>query len=294
MPLAQDLDIRVAKARGGLSDNDERVLAFVRGHLAELAFHTAESLAQGAGVSPAAVVRFARRLGYASFRDLRDRARDELRTTPDGAGESTEPSSTLARKVERDVASLETLAQLLEEPLEEASTALANARAIWFLANRETYGLAVYAHRLMHLVRRDVRLVDPSFPEALRALSPDDAIVACSFRPYARLTLELIAYARQVGATVVLVTDGLSHDFIEPEDIVLAVPVESPTLLLSFTPVVCALEALTAQVAMADADHTHDTLAASTQFLTRHELVVERGLGSRPPKPADAKAGPRG
>src|SRR4051795_4279568 len=86
MPLSlqQELDVRVADARGRLSRNDELILAFLRDHLDELAFHTAESLAQGTGVSAAAVVRFARRLGFASFRELRDRAREELQS-PAGA-----------------------------------------------------------------------------------------------------------------------------------------------------------------------------------------------------------------
>src|SRR3954471_17663495 len=111
LSLGQELDMRVAEARGQLSGNDERILAFLREHLDELAFHTAESLAQGTGVSAAAVVRFARRLGFASFRELRDRAREELQSPVgaeapairDGAG------STLARKVRRDIESLELL-----------------------------------------------------------------------------------------------------------------------------------------------------------------------------------------
>ena len=78
LSLRQELDVRVADARGRLSRNDERILSFLRDHLDELAFHTAESLAQGTGVSAAAVVRFARRLGFASFRELRERAREEL------------------------------------------------------------------------------------------------------------------------------------------------------------------------------------------------------------------------
>src|SRR4051812_41238941 len=80
LSLEQELDVRVAEARGQLSGNDERILAFLREHLDELAFHTAESLAQGTGVSAAAVVRFSRRLGFASFRDLRERARGELQS----------------------------------------------------------------------------------------------------------------------------------------------------------------------------------------------------------------------
>ena len=277
--LEQELDVRVAEATGRLSGNDERILTFVRDHLDELAFHTAESLAQGTGVSAAAVVRFARRLGFASFRELRDRARSELQTGRDEAPAAAPRAaeSTLARKVERDVASLELLPRLLEEPLARATEAVAVARTTWFLANRETHGLAVYGQRLMHQVRADVRLVDPSFADPLRAVGPEDVLVACSFRPYARQTLELVAHARAAQARVVFVTDGRGHDFIEAPDVVLAVPVESPTMLLSFVPAVCVLEALVAQVAMLDADHTHDTLDLTARFVAEQHLLVDRG-----------------
>ena len=184
--------------------------------------------------------------------------------------------SPLGRKVERDIASLEVLPQLLDEPFEQAATAIAGARTTWLLANRETYGLAVYAQRLLHQVREDVRLVDPSFADPLRSLGGEDVVLACTFRPYARLTLRLMRHARAAGARLVVLTDGRAHDFVEPSDIVLAVPVESPTLLLSFTPAVCVLEALIASVAMMNADHTHAMLEATAEFIAEQDLVVER------------------
>ena len=284
LTLEQQLDMRVSDARGRLSRNDERILAFLREHLAELAFHTAESLAQGAGVSAAAVVRFSRRLGFASFRELRERARAELQSGREpGPVSAGAAPSTLERKVQRDIASLELLAQMLEEPLAKASAVIAGADTTWFLANRETYGVAVYAQRLLHHVRGDVRLVDPSFPDPLRSIGAGDAVVACTFRPYARQTLALIDHVRAAGAHLILLTDGRGHGFIGPADVVLAVPVESPTMLLSFTPAVCVLEALVAQVAMLDADRTHDTLDATASFAAAQNLVVERGLVNRPP-----------
>ena len=284
LTLEQQLDMRVSDARGRLSRNDERILAFLREHLAELAFHTAESLAQGAGVSAAAVVRFSRRLGFASFRELRERARAELQSGREpGPVSAGAAQSTLERKVQRDIASLELLARMLEEPLAKASAVIAGADTTWFLANRETYGVALYAQRLLHHVRGDVRLVDPSFPDPLRSIGAGDAVVACTFRPYARQTLALIDHGRAAGAHLILVTDGRGHGFIGSADVVLAVPVESPTMLLSFTPAVCVLEALVAQVAMLDADRTHDTLDATASFAAAQNLVVERGLVNRPP-----------
>jgi DNA-binding MurR/RpiR family transcriptional regulator len=275
LTLRQELDVRVADERRRLSRNDERVLAFLSAHLDELAFHTAESLAQGAGVSAAAVVRFARRLGFDSFRELRDRARAELQAAPEAPARA--PSeSTLARKVRQDIENLELVARTLEAPLGAAATAVAGSRTAWLLANRETHGLAVYGYRLLHQVRADVRLVDPSFADPLRDLGPGDALIACTFRPYARQTLALAAHARAAGARVILVTDGRGHDFIDAADVVLAVAVESPTLLLSFTAAVCVLEALAAQVAMLDADVTHTMLESTARFVAEQHLLVER------------------
>src|SRR4051812_36601968 len=149
--LEQQLDVRVSEARGRLSRNDERILAFLRAHLDELAFHTAESLAQGAGVSAAAVVRFSRRLGFDSFRELRDRARAELQAAPEEQPRAS-AESTLARKVRQDIENLELLTSTLEAPLAAAASVVTRARTVWLLANRETHGLAVYGYRLMHQV----------------------------------------------------------------------------------------------------------------------------------------------
>ena len=137
-------------------------------HLGELAFHTAESLAQGAGVSAAAVVRFSRRLGFASFRELRDRARDELQADARRARPAARPSHARpqGRARHRQPRGAAAAARGAARPA--AAGAIAGARTTWLLANRETYGLAVYAQRLLHQVREDVRLVDPSFADPLR------------------------------------------------------------------------------------------------------------------------------
>ena len=122
-----------------------------------------------------------------------------------------------------------------------------------------------------------------AFPDPLRDLNTEDVVIACTFRPYARETLELVAHARTTAARIVLVTDGLAHDFIEPTDVVLAVPVDSPTLFLSFTPAVCVLETLAALVATLDADQTYHTLDATAKFSDAQRLTLERNARHPPP-----------
>jgi DNA-binding MurR/RpiR family transcriptional regulator len=283
LPLAQVLELRLAEVRGNLSANDERIADFLRGHLDGLAFHTAGSLAQGAGVSAAAVVRFSRRLGLESFRELRDVAREELRSERSPTSIGTVGESALARKAQADIAKLELLPHLLGDKVAEAAALIAGANSTSLLAGRETYGLAVYAYRLLHHVHRAVHLVDPSFPDDLRDVGAGDVVLAISFRPYSRQTIDLLGHARSMGARVVLITDGLAHDFIDPDDLALAVPVESPTLFLSFVPALSVLESLAATVAELDAERTTETLEATAGFIEDLGLVSERDPGGVDP-----------
>jgi DNA-binding MurR/RpiR family transcriptional regulator len=279
LPLAQVLQLRLAEVRGDLSANDERIADFLRDHLDGLAFHTAGSLAQGAGVSAAAVVRFSRRLGFESFRELRDLAREELRSERSTASTGAAAESALERKVQADIVNLELLPHLLGDKVAEAGALIAGARSTSFLAGRETHGLAVYAYRLLHHVRRAVYLVDPSFPDALRDVGEGDVVLAISFRPYSRQTIDLLDRARSAGARVVLVTDGLAHDFIDRHDLALAIPVDSPTLFLSLVPAMCVLESLTATVAELDPEQTYETLEATAEFVESQALMLERDSG---------------
>src|ERR671934_1607339 len=73
-----------------LSPNDRRIARQILDHYIEAPFETAESLAAKSGVSKAAVVRFATRIGFPGFTELHDSLRAEaverLRRADDGEG----------------------------------------------------------------------------------------------------------------------------------------------------------------------------------------------------------------
>jgi DNA-binding MurR/RpiR family transcriptional regulator len=271
----RELETRLTSAR--LSHNDRRILEFIRDHLDELGFHTSESIAQGANVSRAAVVRFARRLGYGGFADLRTRYRELSVGEGDGGGEPQDTSS-LARKIQRDVENLQLLPGLLGDRLDGAAQAICDARRFWLLANRETQALTAYLYRLLHQIRRNLSLIDPAFPDPLRDAGEGDAVLVCTFRPYSRQTVELLAHVRAAGAATIVMTDGERHRFLRPQDIVLPVPVQSPTMFLSFTAAFSALEALAAAVARTAPQETSLTLEKTGAFAAGQRLMLEPGL----------------
>jgi DNA-binding MurR/RpiR family transcriptional regulator len=283
--FTRDFELRLANTR--LSKNDEQILAFLRDHLDELAFHTSESIAQGAGVSRAAVVRFSRRLGYTGFAALRAQHREQLQHLAEETRHrdaEAQDRSLLSRKVRRDLENLQLLPTMLGSHLEHAAEQIATAEHVWLLANRETHGLIVYLFRLLHHVRSNVHLVDPAFPDPLRDISPRDVLLACTFRPYARQTIALTKHARSSGAAIIVLTDGYGHTFLAGSDTVLAVSVESPTVFLSFVSAACALEALAAYVARIDPDETYETLEATDRFVESQRLMLEPGSSTGKPK----------
>jgi DNA-binding MurR/RpiR family transcriptional regulator len=91
-----DVAARIRAHLDSLSPNDLLIAHGVLDHPAEAPFETAESLAARVGVSKAAVVRFAVRLGYEGFSQLHDALRAEAvaRLSP----RSTSPARTRSRR----------------------------------------------------------------------------------------------------------------------------------------------------------------------------------------------------
>jgi DNA-binding MurR/RpiR family transcriptional regulator len=126
---------RVTFAGGGLTANDVRVAQYLQEHLGDLPFLAADEVADSVGVSRAAVVRLARRLGYPSFAAMRDESRRQfrgLRRSPlsrfarSAAGSGPLPECG-ARKFEEDVANLQATWTMVAERLGPAAKDLALA-----------------------------------------------------------------------------------------------------------------------------------------------------------------------
>jgi len=277
-PFGEDFLLRVASVRGSLTGNDERVISELRGNPEALAFHTSDSLAQSAGVSRAAVVRFARKLGFAGFTELRDAARGAVKQQRESplsrfAGES--PESLMGRKLEQDVQNLRATLTLSEEAVSAAARELGAARSIYVLGNRKSYGLALYAQRMLRGIRSEVHVVDPGFPDDVAGLGVGDVVLACLFRRYSTSTIALLAASQQRGARTVVVTDGGGHGFAAESDHVLVALADSPSLYDSMVAPVWLLEVLVAETAAADRPRSRTTLEAVERFTEDHRLLLD-------------------
>jgi DNA-binding MurR/RpiR family transcriptional regulator len=276
-PFEEELASRAADARGRLSANDERILEHLQQGLDELPFHTSDSLARSVGVSRAAVVRFANKLGYTGFTELQHASRHALRQSqesPLSRFTGAPSDSILEQKAVQDSRNVLATEALIRDTIGPAAQSIAQAERVFLVAARKSSGLVVHLHRLLAGVREGVRLIDPGFPDEIADAGPGDVVVACLFRRYSRLTVDLLKMARASRAHVVLVTDGRGHDFSAHADQVIVAVATSPTLYDSMVAPLFAIESLVAEVAAVDPRRSRARLKSVEDFTEDHRLLL--------------------
>lgn len=277
-PFEEELALRVADASGSLSRNDEKILEHLQANLDELPFHTSDSLAQNVGVSRAAVVRFAAKLGFSGFAELQRASRNAVRQAQSKesplARFSGESDSLLEQKAIQDSRNVLSTEALVRNTIPPAAKSIARADRVFLVAARKSVGLMVHMQRLLAGVRDQVHLVDPGFPDEIADAGRKDVVVACLIRRYARMTVDLLALARASKAHVVLVTDGRGHDFAAHADQVIVASTHSPTLYDSMVGPLFAIEALVAEVAAVDPARSKARLKAVEDFTEDHHLLL--------------------
>jgi DNA-binding MurR/RpiR family transcriptional regulator len=205
---------RIRRHLDQLSPNDRRIAHHLLDHPAQAPFETAESLAAHAGVSKAAVVRFAVRVGFAGFGELHEALRAEAVERLSGV-RSVEPAAAegvLPRWIERAQSDLSSLAAGVDQAAFDSAVALlrrGNGK-IGIFGHRKSAALAEYAYYLLNPLLSNVWPIaagEPGIADQLIDLEPGDRLIAFTFRRYARITAQVVSSFQEAGAPVVLVTD---------------------------------------------------------------------------------------
>jgi DNA-binding MurR/RpiR family transcriptional regulator len=180
----------------------------------ELLAFTATELAERSGVSNATVSRFFRRLGFSSFDEARQIARQSrLQGSPlHGARGATRETAFLPAMMREEVAVLEaTLSALNPLTLREIADALCAARRIRVGGFRNSNILARYLCAGLAQLRPDVAMMMPSAQSAaedLAQLGSGDVAILIGMRRRPASFNDLVAAVAETGAPLLLVSDN--------------------------------------------------------------------------------------
>jgi DNA-binding MurR/RpiR family transcriptional regulator len=236
----------------GLSSSQRAIADCLLGNVNEAAFWGVEELAERSRSSVATVVRFAQKLGYSGFMELRQalvaQAQERVRTDPADRLMNA-PKDTAAMLLEvarRDMDNIERTVHGISERLLKSM-----AQRIHGARNRVVVGHGVsrimadylgYMLTLAGLVTVSGNAAD--FARQVANLDRKDLLVAISFPPYSQETLDVAEYAHRRGVTLLVFTDGLDSPLARFADH--TIPLAGENLLFShslgsFTVVIHAL-----------------------------------------------------
>ena len=201
------------------SKGQKRIAAFILDNYDRAAFMTAAKLGETASVSESTVVRFAAQLGYDGYPDMQKALQELIRGRLTSiqriqvSRDQMTGSDILGSVMQRDMNSIHDVIERLDrEEFERVVDKLLHAKHIYILGVRSSSFLAGYLNFYMHLMFKNVTLVQNAAAgeifEQLSQIGPGDVLVGISFPRYSQMAIHAVEYARDRGADVVAITDS--------------------------------------------------------------------------------------
>lgn len=231
-----------------------------------------EKMAEEARVSVATVMRFSKTFGFEGFSAFREALRKQCRSHNRGNAlrllEAPEDAmGTLAEVARRDAANTRLLFGRVDQALLEAATQrILNARYRLFLGRGVSEVMAeMLAYQLTQAGLPGIVVSPADFATQVGNLGAEDLLMAFSFMPYSRETVDATVFARECGVQVLAFTDAPDSPVALNADCVLQVPCENLLYSHSFTTFALLSHAIATVVASRDRATTIKRLKASDQ-----------------------------
>ncbi len=254
-PLLSDIAARLSS----LSPQLRHAARYILDHPDDVAMHSLRAIARSAGVTPPTISRLARALDCENYEQLRDRCRAETRRRrvslsdkvaalqSRGAGTASDAPFVIDQ-ARAAVANIETMLSALDiGELRRTCDRLAKARSVTVIGTMSASALVDYIGYMADMALPEWHCItDPGAAGAARlaGLGSRDAVIAITFEPYARRTVEVTQLAAGQKCFVVGITDTASSPLCRVSDCALLTATQSPQFFPSHVAAMVLLEAL--------------------------------------------------
>lgn len=262
-----------------LPPQQQTIASYLLDHLSEVPFLSVPSIAQRTGVSEATVSRFAQRLGYDGFSEMKmallELLRHRLLPQAPPADDAADILASVARLEQGNVQRL--VDALDRQTFRAAAAALFKADHVYAFGLGISSLLAEMAGYLLTEVglRSTVLSTRYSSPrEQLVALRPTDLLLAFSFPPYSKQTVELVREVAGRGLPTIVISDRATapaaplarHLFVTPSDNMMFTNATAAVTVL--------LNALTTEIAVRHQGKTVEALSQINRILAEDEDLI--------------------
>ncbi len=268
-----------------LSRQQKLIAEYLLDNLQEVPLLSVPQLAERAGASEATVVRLCQSIGFSGFSDmkmevveiLREEMHSQASPRESTRGETTDVLEAVAELERHNIAT--TLGSIDRRAFRDVAATLFQADHIF------TFGLGISAHLAelaaylftehgLRANRISTQFTSPR--EQLVTMREGDVLVAFSFPPYSRQTLEVIGEARDRGMKTIAITDRLAAPSVPISNASLVVSSHGMTFTNATSSTNVLLNALVVEIASQHKDDAVDALSSINRILRdRGDLVSD-------------------
>jgi DNA-binding MurR/RpiR family transcriptional regulator len=268
MPLMnyEGLVNEITSAYPSLSDRFQQVARFLTQNPNIVAMQSINAIAEQCGAHPSILVRFAQHFGFTGFKQLQTVFQTRLSTAAPGYRERISALDADLEKsrrkgnlgflhdlVVRDIATLqELLTSVTENDLAKAAKVLKSAETIFIAGQLRSEPIAEFLRYVLSMLRRKVILLDSAgglSQEIAQVMGPKDALVAISFRHYAKEVVAIAEIAGQNGTSTVVITDSQLSPIAKGATVLFTVPEDEYSFSRSLAAPMCLTQAIAVSLA---------------------------------------------
>lgn len=265
------------------SKGQRKIAKYIITNYDKAAFMTAGRLGQAANVSESTVVRFAADLGYDGYpamkKALQELIKNRLTTVQriEVSKDIMDRGHILESVLSSDIEKIRyTLDDIDQKSFDEAVRKIASARSIYVIGLRSSAYLAGFFGFYLNLLFNDVRVINQSAAseiyEQIQHISEEDVCIAISFPRYSRRTITAIQFARDMGATVIGITDTSSSLVAKNADIKLYARSEMLSFLDSLVAPLSVINALVVASAEYSGSNLEEKFAKLERMWAEYEV----------------------
>jgi DNA-binding MurR/RpiR family transcriptional regulator len=253
---------QIQQAYYDLPKNQKRVADFFIENFDEIPFQSVQVVSKSSSTSVATVVRFAQRIGFSGFSEIRDQIAQNLQKQIRDKEifplikDSKVNQDTLTVVANQDIKNINETLILIEKPAFKQAMDL-----ILAAGNIYTIGLGIsnllaqilaYQFNQIGFAAFPFRHDSLYFSEQIILLKPKDLIIAFSFPPYSKETIESAKYAKEKGINLVAITNKNSSPITHYSTVNLLVKSENMLFTNSFAAISVLINAISTECVLRD------------------------------------------
>lgn len=285
--MKDDILSILSEKQNTFSKGQRRIAAYITESYDKAAFMTASRLGKTVGVSESTVVRFAVELGFDGYPEMQKSMQEMVMNRLTAvqrigvANDRIGNQDILMKVLQADAEKIRQTAETVNyDSFKTAVDKILVARRIYVIGVRSVAPLANFAGYYLNYMFEDVRVITVSGAgemfENLVGISPDDVVIAFSFPRYSSATLKAAQYCREIGATVIGITNSTLSPLAQNSDYVLIAKSDMVSLVDSLVAPLSVVNALLVALASAREQEVQKSLETLERVWEEYNIYEKR------------------